>query len=622
MDVSSGSRSARLRTLLGGLRHAVRLGWQAGPGLVVGVALCTVAAAVMPVAAAWLTKLSLELITHPGGDPRRLLTVGAGLVAVGLATALLPLAARYLRGQFTREVGALAQDGLFGAAERFTGLSRFEDPVFLDRLRLAQYSGCHAPGNLLGGVLTVAAGALTLAGFLGSLFALNAGMAVLVAMSAVPALAGQLRVSRRRAATTWEVGPYERREHFYQEVLTSVQAAKELRLFAAGGYLRNLMNDNRRRANAHYLRTDRRELRTQISLAMLSAVIAAAGLGWALHAAWQGRISVGDVSLFVAATAGVQSTLTSLITEIANGHQQLTLFEHYRTVVDSPADLPVASPAAPVGPLRGGIEFRDVWFRYAPDQPWVLRGLNLTIRPGRSTALVGVNGAGKSTIAKLLCRFYDPQRGSITWDGADLRELDPAALRERIGAVFQDFMHYDLSAAENIGLGSLDALTDRERLEHAARLAGVHETLRDLPDGYDTLLSRVFFQGDAVNARLGVSLSGGQWQRVALARALVRGERDLLLLDEPSSGLDPRAEYEIHKALLRHRSDRTSVLISHRLGAVRDADVLVVLDDGQVAEQGTHVDLMALDGRYARLFRMQAEGYQGDPLNVVTTGKG
>jgi ATP-binding cassette subfamily B protein len=585
------------------------------------MALCAMATAVLPVALAWLTKLSLELVTGSTEDPRPLLAVGSGLVVAGLVTALVPYLAGYLREQLNREVGALAQDVLFHATERFVGLARFEDPVFLDRLRLAQHSGSQAPSELVGGALTVVGGVITLVGFLSSLCTLNLWLTLLVSASAGPALVGQLRVSRRRAATSWEVGPYERREFFYQSVLTSVQAAKELRLFAAGGYLRGLMNADRRRANAAYQRTARRELGTQISLALLSAAVTAVGLAWALHAAWRGRISVGDVSLFVASAAGVQAALISLVSGIATGHQQLVLFAHFLAVLDSPADLAVPALATPVAPLREGIEFRDVWFRYTPEQPWVLRGLNLTIRRGQATALVGANGAGKTTIVKLLCRLYDPQRGSIAWDGVDLRELDPVALRARLAAVFQDFMHYDLSAAENIGLADLDALTDRARIEAAARLAGVDQFLRELPDGYDTLLSRLFFQGDAVQGRLGVSLSGGQWQRIAIARALLRGERDLLLLDEPSSGLDPEAEYEIHKRLLRYRAGRTSVLVSHRLGAVRDADVLVVLNHGQVVELGSHTDLVATGGQYARLFAMQAEGYQPDLLTIATTGE-
>jgi ATP-binding cassette subfamily B protein len=246
-----------------------------------------------------------------------------------------------------------------------------------------------------------------------------------------------------------------------------------------------------------------------------------------------------------------------------------------------------------------------VWFRYSPDHDWALRGIDLFIPYGETIALVGRNGAGKSTVVKLLCRFYDPTRGAIHWDGVDLRELDPQTLRARIGAVFQDFASYELSASDNIGLGDGSAVDDRARIEAAARLAGTHELLAGLPRGYDTQLTRLYADDSA-----GVILSGGQWQRVALARAVLREACDLLICDEPNSGLDAEAEYEIHEMLRRHRAGRTSVLVSHRLAALRDADRIVVLDGGRVVEQGRHGDLLRMTGQYARLFERQAEGYR------------
>jgi ATP-binding cassette, subfamily B, bacterial len=277
--------------------------------------------------------------------------------------------------------------------------------------------------------------------------------------------------------------------------------------------------------------------------------------------------------------------------------------------------VPVTMP----GPLRRDVALHDVWFRYADGLPWILRGFDLVIPAGSAVGLVGLNGAGKSTLVKLLCRFYDPVRGSVRWDGTDLRELDVRGLRERLSVVFQDFMGYDLSAAENIGIGDLDRLADRVAVTDAARLAGCHDTLAALPAGYDTLLSRIFLDdADAADPRAGVSLSGGQWQRLAVARSLLRDQRDLLILDEPTAGLDAEAEHEVHLRLRELRQGRTSLLISHRLSAVREADVIVVLDGGRVVEQGSHESLLSGDGRYARLFRLQASGYQPSGAAVDT----
>jgi ATP-binding cassette subfamily B protein len=222
---------------------------------------------------------------------------------------------------------------------------------------------------------------------------------------------------------------------------------------------------------------------------------------------------------------------------------------------------------------------------------------------------------------KLLCRFYDPERGAVEWDGTDLRDVDPVGLRDRIGAAFQDFHDYDLSATENIAVGDLAALSDRYRIEAAARRAGIHDVLAGLPYGYETPLTRLFFLGDDEDdPRHGVRLSGGQWQRVALARGFLRDDRDLMILDEPSSGLDPRAEAELNTALRTARAGRTTLLISHRLGTVRRADLIVVVADGRVVERGGHDELITAGGEYARLFRLQADGYGPAPAPVSAAG--
>ena len=592
---------------------ALTLAWRAGWHLVLAQAAVALLGAVLPVGVAWLTKDVLDRIARPGGHGG-LLAVGAVLAGAGLLVGLLPHAERYARQESQRRTALLAQDRLFAAVERFVGLSRFEDPAFLDRLRLANQAGGTAPGAVATGALGVGRGALTSLGFLASLLAIGPWLAAAVLASAVPALAAELALARRRARMLWQIGPAARRELFYQQLLASVQAAKELRLFGAGRQLRGRMAAERRAANAAQRGIDRRELVTQSASGLLTAVTAGGALLWALAAAGSGRLGVGDVSLLIVSVAGTQLAISGLVTEISTAQQELLLFGHYRSVVASSPDLPV--PAAPrrTPPLRRGIELRGVWFRYSDEHPWALRDVNLTIPHGSSVALIGRNGAGKSTLVKLLCRLYDPQRGAVLWDGEDLRDLDPAELRRRIGAVFQDFMTYELTALDNIALGDLDRGRDLDRIHAAARRAAIHDTVMALPRGYDTPLSRLFPISDPEadtdeEGGLGMPLSGGQWQRLALARAYLRGERDLLILDEPSSGLDAEAEHEIHLRLREFRAGRTSVLVSHRLGAVRDADLLVVLDGGRIVEQGRHGQLLSLGGRYARMFDIQARAY-------------
>lgn len=605
------------RRLAGVLRAATGLAFGAAPWHLTALTLLTVLGAVLPVASAWAVRAVLDRLTA-GDGPDALLAPTAALAAAAVAAAAESHLLQYMQAQTQRAAGLRAQDRLHRAVDALTGLGRFEDPRFLDRLRLAQQAGGLVPTQAVNNVLGVLRGALTIAGFLGSLIVLSPLLAAAVLVSGVPVLLGELVVSRRRAAMFWHIGPAERRELFYLQLLTNTRAAKEVRLLGVGGFLRGRMLDERRRADAAKRAVDRQELAIQFGLGVLAAAVAGLGLLWAVRAAEQGRVGVGDVSLLVVSLPAVQAALAALAAEIANGHQALLLFDHYVAVRDTEDDLPVSTRPRPLPDLRSGIDLRDVWFRYSPEHPWVLRGVNLTIPAGGAVGLVGLNGAGKTTLVKLLCRMYDPERGRILWDGTDLRAFDPAELRRRIGATFQDYMEYDLTAGENIGLGDLERLTDQDGIERAARLSGMHEAIAGLPDGYRTMLSRTFFsEEDKDDPGAGVVLSGGQWQRLALARSLLRDRADLLILDEPSSGLDAEAEHEIHRRLRDHRAGRTSLLISHRLGALRDADLLVVLEDGRITEQGTHEQLMRADRAYARLFAMQASGYRA---TVPATG--
>jgi ATP-binding cassette subfamily B protein len=533
-----------------------------------------------------------------------------GLAATGVLAVAIPQATQYLRAQIDRAVGVLAQDELYEAVERFGGLTRFEDPAFLSHLRLAQQVAGSAPVQLIDSALGIGRGVVMIGGFAVSLSALNPAMTAAVAIASIPALLAEMHLSRRRAETAWGVSPAERRELFYGQLLGSVEAAKEIRLFGIGSFFRARMLHERRTANAARRRMDRRELLLQSALAVAGAALAGAGLVWAVSAARAGELTIGDVSLFIAAVSGVQAGLSGLVAEISSVHHELLMFGHFMTVVQAPPDLPHPPAPETLPPLRRGIELRDVWFRYSDGHGWALRELNLFVPHGRSVAVVGLNGAGKTTLVKLLCRFYDPTRGAILWDGVDLRDVPVEELRERIAAVFQDFMCYDLTASENVAVGDIDALGALDRIRAAAARAGIDAALSSLPRGYDTLLTRMFSGDDEDGSEIGVILSGGQWQRLALARGFLRERRDLMILDEPTSGLDADAEHEIHTRLQELRGGRTSVLVSHRLSAVRKADVIAVLDRGTVVEQGSHASLIAAEGAYARLFSLQAEGYK------------
>lgn len=599
------------RGSLGHLVAAVRLCWVAAPWALVGQSLLSVTSGVGGWAAALLTKAIVDRLVaaSPSRPAEGLLLLAIALGATGTVMAAHASASRYLLGIMERALRAEVTTRLYTAVNGLAGLARLEQPEFQDRVQLAQNAGRAGPSECVNGALTIAQGALTLTGFVTSLTVIAPGMTAVVLLAVLPTVWVEVMLSRRRAAMVWRLGHAERREIFYSMLLSSLEAAKEIRLFRLGDYfggrlLRELSHINREQ---HAM--DRRTFVGQFLLTLLGSVIAAGGLVWAIGMAGAGRLTPGDITLFVSAVAGTQAALAMTVMQYGLVQQALLLFDHYRRVVSEPSDLPVPASPEPCPPLRRGIELRDVWFRYSEGHPWILRGVTLTITADESVALVGLNGAGKSTLVKLLCRFYDPVRGSILWDGVDLRRLDPGELRDRLGVVFQDFMCYDLTAAENIALGDVRGAHDAAAIERAARLAGCHDAIAALPRGYDTILSRMFFD-DADDPEAGAMLSGGQWQRVAVARALLRSRRDLLIMDEPSSGLDAEAEHELHSRLRELRHGQTSVLISHRLSTVRDADLIVVLEGGVVVEQGRHQELMALGGRYAALFELQARGYQ------------
>lgn len=585
--------------------------WSASPTAVAGLLVTTILSGLLPVALAWLTKLLIDRIAEQADMVR--ISPLAGALAVGvLAAGALPFTISFLQGLVSRRAGLLIQDRLFAAINRLPGLELFERPDFHDHLQLAQEAADTAPQRIIRGASSLTGGALTVGGFVVTLAAIDARLAALVLVSAVPNVVAELKLSRWRSEVMWTLSSVQRRRLFFSSVQIDERAAKELRVFGLGDFLRGRMvRELGTIAEAETAR-DRRELAVQSRLSCLAAVVAAAGLVLAVAQAAAGRLTVGDISVVIAAIAALQTSLAASVRELAQIHEALLLLGHYEVVLRCDAS------QRPVRPLRSmrrqpaAIELRDVWFRYDAGQPWVLRGVSLQIRPGSSVALVGLNGAGKSTIVKLLCRFFEPDRGQILWEGVDAREVPVHELRRRIGAVFQDFMAYDLSARENIALGDLTKGFQHSFVERAARHAGIHDALSSLPRGYDTLLTRVLLDPgeDGSDPDRGVLLSGGQWQRLAVARAFVRTSCDLLILDEPSSGLDAEAEHAIHDRLRTLRQGRTSILISHRLSTVRDADDIVVLGGGQVVEQGTHSELLARGGAYARLFELQASGYR------------
>jgi ATP-binding cassette subfamily B protein len=606
---------------LAGLRAALALQWRSAPAVVLAQIVVTIPAGAAPVASAWLLREILDSLVgqHAGHHAGHTGWLVLGLAAAIGAQGALPYLAHYVAAQSSRAVERRATKELFEAVGKMAGLRRLEDPVFLDKLNTAQQVSLSGPGLVFNSAIAAAQSALTLVGFLTSLVVLSPVMAGVLLVATIPWVFIEIGLARRNAAMFSGISHAQRRQHFYANLLSSYTAAKELRLFNLNAFFRSRMLDELGAIQQAAQRTDRRQAQAYVLLSALSAAIAAAGLWWAVSAATRGRLTVGDVALFLTAVGATGSALGQIVTNGGTGYQAALMFRSYVEVVGQEPDMAPSGDPVAVPALTDGIVFDDVWFRYGPELPWALRGVSFRIPRGQAIALVGRNGAGKSTLVKLMCRFYDPDRGRILWDGADLRDMEPADLRGRISAVFQDYMSYELSARENIAVGDLDRPAEDQPIAVAAQRAGIDGALSALPYGYDTLLTETYFDlADKQDLRTGVLLSGGQWQRIALARGFFRSDRDLVILDEPNSGLDAEAEHEIHSELRSHRGDRTAVLISHRLNAVRESDMIIVLVDGEIAEQGDHHTLMAEAGTYARLFSLQAQGFADEGGNVYT----
>lgn len=596
------------------VRAAMALAWRsAARPWAAAVGLSVVTGLTAP-AVAWCTRLLVDSLSAPHPKAGLIVALAVATALLGALSAVLSAGASWAGAAAKRAIALETGDRLYRAASGTVGLRLLEDPEYQDRIRLADQAAQGTPAEMVDFGLSALGGIVTICGYAGAVLAVWPPMLLVLGLAALPTVRAQVVLARQSAGLAQSATSQFRMRMRIQDLMTDPRAGQELRLFGLGEFFRQRMLNALRVCTDTDYEIARRAAASQGGWSLFSGAVVGGGAALVAWQAAHGRVSVGDFVLFAAAITGVQGQLSNLVHQIPALGSGLRLFRHYLEVLEGGGDLPDGTVAA--APLRSGLELRDVWFRYKPDAPWALRGVDLYIPAGGTVGLVGANGAGKSTLVKLLCRLHDPERGAIFWDGVDIRDLRAADLRARISVTFQDFVCFDLTAAENIGLGDLAAAPHRELIHAAAKVADLHEVLIGLPRGYDTMLSREF--GDQ-SGRTAATLSGGQSQRMAVARAAMRGDADLLILDEPSSGVDPETERNIGRALRRRTSGRTSVLISHRLSSIRDADLIVVLADGRVIESGTHDELMAADGRYRRLFSVQAAAYQDERV-VVSEG--
>jgi len=390
--------------------------------------------------------------------------------------------------------------------------------------------------------------------------------------------------------------------NYFEYLLTDIFSVKEVKLFGLGEPLLKRYSDLFWKFFEEDEVMARKRSLQSLLFGLLSSVAYYGMYAWVVVRAIEQTITLGSMTLYLSLFRQSQGTFQGLLNNLNQLYESSLFMSNLYGFLAMTPRVPLAANPKPMPKtIREGIEFRDVSFKYPNRDTWALRHVSLKIGAGEKLALVGANGAGKTTFIKLLTRLYDPDEGQILLDGIDLRDFDLNELRDHIGVIFQDFVHYNATAKENIGFGQIKALEDQPRIDSAAERGGASEVVEALPQKYETMLGHWFERGN--------DLSGGQWQKMALGRAFMR-DAEVLVLDEPTSALDAEREYEIFQRFRDLTAGRIAILISHRFSTVRMADRIAVIEGGELTELGTHQELLAHDGTYARLFNMQAEGYR------------
>jgi len=578
--------------------------WRTNPWYGAGIVAVRGLAAFGPVAMLWVGKLIIDGVVENVGavDPDWNYLVG--LVALELVIALVMEGLGRVANLLETLLGDLFGNEMSVLLMRHAStldLQHFEDPEFYDKLQRARRQTVGRVA-LLGTLLQIGQQFLTLVSLLVALVAYNVWLLVILVIAILPAFLGETHFAGVSYSLFFRWTPERRELDYLRYVAASDATAKEVKLFDLSDHFIRRYSEL---ADRYY------EANRSIAVKRAAVGTAFAGLSTVAYygavvfivvQAVLAVITLGTLTFLIGSFDRSRALIQSILLRGASIYEESLFLKDLFDFLEMRPRVPIPLHPAPVPrPIREGFVFDGVGFRYPDAERWALRDISFRLHPGERIALVGENGAGKTTLVKLFTRLYDPTEGRILLDGRDLREYDPDALRAAVGVIFQDFVRYDMRVRENIAVGRIDARDDEARIVDSARKSLAMEVAERLSGGLDQMLGRRF-EG-------GANLSGGEWQKVALARAYMR-DAQLLILDEPTAALDARAEYQVFERFSELTAGRMAVLISHRFSTVRMADRILVLEDGRVVEDGSHDALLALGGRYAELFRLQAAGYR------------
>lgn len=582
-----------------------RLVWSECPGLTLGNLLLRLVRAFQPLAVLWVAKMIMDnvvlMVQHGGkGDYYEILQLVVIELGLGILNDILGRAIALLDGLIGDSFANLTSIRIMEHAATLD-MYHFEDHTFYDKLERARRQTVNR-SLLTAQVFGQAQETITLVALAAGLAAFNPWLILLLFVSVIPAFLGESHFNERSYSLIHAWTPERRELDYLRYTGSSDETAKEVKIFGLSGFF---INRYKELSEKFYRENKALSMKRALMGSLLSAVGTIAQYGtyaYIIYRTVNGFLTIGELTFFMGSFVRMRTLLDNIFNRFSNiGEAALYLEDLFSFFEIKPV---VTSPLKPLPfprPVSHGFVFENVGYKYPGTENWAVRNLSFTLHAGEKLALVGENGAGKTTIVKLLARLYDPSEGRILLDGKDLREFDLNDLRSETGVIFQDFVKYQMTAGVNIGVGRAEAMDDFGRIKKASEMSLADTVIEKLPGKYGQMVGKKFSSG--------VDLSGGEWQKLALGRAYMRNA-EVIILDEPTAALDARAEHEVFLRFAELTKNKTGVLISHRFSTVRMADRILVLERGRLLEIGSHEELLAKEGRYAELFHLQARGYR------------